>query len=71
MLERIPTSKGAYDGYRAGIRGRPGALSLIAADSAYVPIQNGHAHLTGPIARVVVLDHTGPVRRRSGKVATI
>jgi len=70
MLERISTSEGAYDGYRVGIRGRPGALSLIAVDSGFVPIHNGHAHLTAPIARVVVLVHTGPVPRRC-KVAAI
>ncbi len=70
MLERISVSEGAYGGYRVGIRGRPGALSLIATDSAFVPIHNGHAHLTAPIARVVVLVHIGPVRRRC-KVAVI
>ena len=49
MPERISTSEGAYDRYRVGIRGRPGALTLIAADSAFVPIHNGHAHLTAPM----------------------
>jgi len=70
MLERISTSEGTYGGYRAGIRGRPGALSLIAADSAFVPIHNGHAHLTAPIARVVVLVRIGPDLRRGKVTAT-
>jgi hypothetical protein len=65
-----PPARALTAGTASASAGRPGALSLIAADSAFVPIHNGHAHLTAPIARVVVLGHIGPVRRRCKVAAT-